>query len=163
MKFPSATWRFRDSTREHDGYLFVDANSGIIVPVVYTLANKVYRYMGFGLWFHDFADFEIVTTHIKRSGQNTWLHEYYRIDDNWMQWSNKNANIFHELVFERDVPEGYRYECQRIKERSADLVKPDYDPTSLRPSCTKQECEQDAPSNGGQRPSLNSGFHSRRG
>ncbi len=131
MKFPSAIWRFRDSTREHDGYLFVDAEVGRIFPVTYSLHGKRYRHYGYGLWFHDLGEFEIATTHIKASGPHKWMLEYYRIDENWMQWSNSQADIFHELVVEEEVPEGYRNEFMRLMDKSCRMIRPEYDSSSL--------------------------------
>ena len=126
--FSNSVWRFRDSTRERDGYLFVDADSGIMVPVIHSVFGiKGYRYFGVGLWFYEISEFEIVTTHIKSSGLHRWLHEYYRIDGDWMQWSNKKADICHDRVDDAEVPEGYREEFQRVMEKSASRVRPDYD------------------------------------
>ena len=91
--------------------------------------GKKYRFLGYGLWFHDFAEFEIVTTHIKSSDDHKWMHEFYRIDENWMQWSNRHADIFHELVEEHDVPDRYRTEFERIMTKSDGRIRPKYEPT----------------------------------
>jgi hypothetical protein len=88
--------------------------------------------LGFGLWFHDFGEYEIVTTHIKRSGRNLWLHEYYRIDGDFMQWSNFAADIMHERASEGEVPPECLQECKRILDLYANRDRPDYDPGSVR-------------------------------
>ena len=139
MKFPSATWRFRDNTRGHDGYLFVDSTSGRIVPVTYMLVGKRFRFLGYGLWFHDYSDFEIVTTHIKAGDDHKWMHEFYRIDETWMQWSNDHTDIFHELVEDYEVPEGYRIERDRVMAKSESRIRPDYTPTQRQKKQNKAE------------------------
>ena len=148
MKFTSGIWRFRDSTREHDGYLFVDAESGRIVPVTYSRMGERYRYFGYGLWFYDFGGFEIATTPIKSSGPHKWMHEYYRIDENWMQWSNLRADIFHELAVKEEVPQDYWKEFQRVMLKSNGMIKPAYVYTNQSHQ-SQNSGEQDGTSNGG--------------
>jgi hypothetical protein len=127
MGFPSAVWRILKPGPP--SFLFVDAESGRIVPVA---PDGARRYLGFGLWFHDFGEYEIVTTHIKRSGSNLWLHEYYRIDGDFMQWSNFSADIMHERASEGEVPPECLRESKRILDLSANRDRPDYDPGSVR-------------------------------
>ena len=128
MNFPSAIWRI-----ERPGppsYLYVDSETGRIIPTVY---NGGSRYLGFGLWFHDYDDYEIVTTHIKRSEINLWLHEYFRIDGDLMQWSNYCADILHYRVTEDEVPIECRNEFHRILSLSESQERPAYDPSCIRP------------------------------
>jgi hypothetical protein len=133
MTFPSAIWRILKPGIH--GYLFVDADSGRIFPIA---NDGISRYRGFALWFHDFDDYEIVTTPIKISGAvkisgvNRWLHEYYRIDGDFMQWSNFAADIIHERVTDDEVPLGCLTEHARIANISALQVRPAYDPTNVR-------------------------------
>ena len=127
MKFPSSIWQIQ--RHGPPGFLFVDADSGRMVPVQY---HDPSRYVGFGLWYHDFGDYEIVTTHIKKSGINLWLHEYYRIDGDFMQWSNFGSNIMHGRVCESEVPPNCMKEIARILDVSANRELPDYDPENLR-------------------------------
>jgi len=127
MRFPSAIWRI-----ERPGpssFLFVDAESGRIVPVACVGADG---YLGFGLWFHDFGEYEIVTTHINRSNHHLWLHEYYRIYGDFMQWSNYLADIMHERVSESQVPDKCVKEYKRILDLSMNRARPDYDSDSVR-------------------------------
>lgn len=127
MTFPSAIWRI--VRPGPPCYLFVDADSGRIFPIA---NDGISRYRGFALWFHDFDDYEIVTAHIKISGANRWLHEYYRIDGDFMQWSNFAADIIHERVADDEVPLGCLTEYARVAKFSALQARPAYDPTNVR-------------------------------
>lgn len=134
MGFPSAIWRFRDKTRLNDGYLFVHADEGIIIPVILLEKGKGVGYVGFGLWFHDIGDFEIATTHVYQSDRHRWLHEYYRIEGDWMQWSNNRANISHERVRDEEVPEACQVQRRKVLRYGLRNPRPDYDPGSLENS-----------------------------
>ena len=132
MRFPSAIWRFRDSSRTDDGYLFVHAEEGFVIPVLRNGPEAKRPCAGFGIWFHDYGDYEIVTTHCSGNAKHQWLHEYYWLDGDWMLWSNKDADIFHERVRDDEVPEDYQSERSRIVKLYSKLVRPPYDPNSLK-------------------------------
>ena len=110
-------------------YLFVDADTGRIFLIGHDHAS---RYSGFGLWFHDVDDYEIATTLMKLSGPNQWLHEYYRIDGDFMQWSNYIADIPHQKVSEDEVPEECMVAYKKVISSYEALERPAYDPRHVR-------------------------------
>ena len=113
------------------GYLFVDEKSGFLVPV-WPLENEgSSQCLGYGVWYHDLGDFEIATALMTANGHSRWHLEYYRIHNDWMHWSNRVRNIFHDRVEESDVPDQYLSERQRIVRRMAYLQRPDFDPSDL--------------------------------
>lgn len=130
MNLPSSTWQIERPGPP--GYLFVEAESGRIFPVVHIVHDGRSKYYGFGLWFHDYDDHEIVTTHIKRSGIDQWLHEYYRISGDYMQWRNYCADILHLRVTEEDIPIECLTEFKRLASLSALRERPAYDPSCIR-------------------------------
>ncbi|MGJ8658042.1 MAG: hypothetical protein ACSHX6_16465 [Akkermansiaceae bacterium] len=132
MKFSSSIWRILGRHVGADAYLFVDAELGLIIVNFRHSARWRSRMSGFGLWYYELGDYEIVTTHVKRSGENHWLKEYFRIYSDWMQWSNFQNDIFHERVEASEVPEDFLGTYRSMRDLFTARTKPDYDPNKLR-------------------------------